>query len=26
MLVYKRKQHSNQCTGLKYVIHVEMTD
>jgi len=26
MLVYKPKQHSNQYTGLKYVIHIEMTD
>jgi len=26
MLVNKPKQHSNQYTGLKYVIHIEMTD
>jgi len=26
MLVYKPKQHSNQYTGLKYVIPIEMTD
>jgi len=26
MLVYKPKQHSSQYTGLKYVIHIEMTD
>jgi len=26
MLVYKPKQHSNQYTGLKYAIYVEMTD
>jgi len=25
MLVYKPKQHSNQYTGLKYVIPIEMT-
>jgi len=26
MLVYKPKPHSNEYTGLKYVIHIEMTD
>jgi len=26
MLVYKPKQHSEQYTGLKYVIYIEMTD
>jgi len=26
MLVYKPKQHSKQCTGLNYVIYIEMTD
>jgi len=25
MLVYKRKQHSKEHTGLKYVIYIEMT-
>jgi len=26
MLVYKPKQHSEQYTGLKYVIYIKMTD
>jgi len=26
VLVYKPKQHSKQCTGLKYVIYIELTD
>jgi len=26
MLVYKPKQHSEQYTGLKYVIYIEMTE
>jgi len=26
MLVYKPKLHSEQYTGLKYVIYIEMTD
>jgi len=26
MLFYKPKQHSKQCTGLKFIIYIEMTD
>jgi len=26
MPVYKPNQHSKQYTGLKYAIHIEMTD
>jgi len=26
MLFYKPKQHSKQCTCLKFVIYIEMTD
>jgi len=26
MLFYQPKQHSKQCTGLKFVIYIEMTD
>jgi len=26
MLFHKPKQHAKQCTGLKFVIYIEMTD